>query len=249
LLNFINILKNKYCKQRCRGHCRVRAANELCTDKHMFHSSTWTSSIHRRRGQQGQAPFVQARWHCAESTCSKPIFQVFQFFQRYVTRVSYEYCKSRSGCYICCNGYTLMLQTPLPNVSFVFFRHMFQACFIRPDVAYILHICCKCFIWTLLCFAMVANIFFLVFHTYVVSVSYRYYKSRFGVAHVALEPICNSHLLQLLGLPAVRAQDTKWRRPRYGHVTQCGASTHMMQERASRRPDARHSGPICYRPY
>jgi hypothetical protein len=113
----------------------------------------------------------------------------------------------------------------------------------------VLHICCKCFIWTLLFFTMAANIFFLVFHTYIASVSYRYYKSRFGVAHVALEPICNSHLLQLLGLPAVRAQDTKWRRPRYGHLTQCGASTHMMQERASRRPDARRSGPICYRPY
>ena len=40
---------------------------------------------------------------------------------------------------------------------------------------------------------------FQLFRTYVASVSSRCYKSRSGVAHVAVGPICGSHLLQLLG--------------------------------------------------
>jgi hypothetical protein len=39
----------------------------------------------------------------------KITFQVFQKFHRYVASVSYGYYKSRSGCYICCNGCTCML--------------------------------------------------------------------------------------------------------------------------------------------
>jgi hypothetical protein len=61
-------------------------------------------------------------------TCCKPMFQVFQVFQMYISIVSCGCCKSRSGCCICCNGYTHMLQTSISNVSSVF-----------------LHICCKCF--------------------------------------------------------------------------------------------------------
>ena len=48
-------------------------------------------------------------------------------FKRYVTSISYGYCKSRSGCCTCCNSCTLMLQASVLNVSSVF-----------SDV------CCKC---------------------------------------------------------------------------------------------------------
>jgi hypothetical protein len=48
-------------------------------------------------------------------------------FQSYVASVSYRYCKTRSGCCTCCNGYARMVQVYVPNVSSV------------SDV------CCKCF--------------------------------------------------------------------------------------------------------
>jgi hypothetical protein len=109
----------------------------------------------------------------------------------------------------------------VPNVSAVFRRvlHLFYL-----GVAYVSHICCKCFIRMLhmfhtyvarvsseccICFAMTTHMFswcfrrmlqvFQLFWTYVASVSSRCCKSRSGVAHVAVEPICNSRLLQLLG--------------------------------------------------
>jgi hypothetical protein len=46
---------------------------------------------------------------CAENACCKRMFQVFQMFQRYVAIVSYECCKSRLKCCICCNGCTHIL--------------------------------------------------------------------------------------------------------------------------------------------
>ena len=50
------------------------------------------------------------------------LFQLIQIFKSYVASVLYGYCKSRSGCCICCNGYTRMLQASVPNVSSVFFH-------------------------------------------------------------------------------------------------------------------------------
>jgi hypothetical protein len=65
-----------------------------------------------------EPPFVQATSRCyAESACCK---QMFQMFYRYVASVSYGYCKSRSGCCICCNGCARMLQGFIPNVSSIF---------------------------------------------------------------------------------------------------------------------------------
>jgi hypothetical protein len=46
-------------------------------------------------------------------------------FQRYVATVVYQCCKSRSGCYTCCNGYIRC------------FKCMFQMFYLFPDV------CCK----------------------------------------------------------------------------------------------------------
>jgi hypothetical protein len=64
---------------------------------------------------------------CAlESACCKRLF--FQMFHRYVVIVSCECCKSRSGCCICCNGCTLMLQAFIPNVSSVFSGRVLQLC-------------------------------------------------------------------------------------------------------------------------
>ena len=82
-------------------------------------------------------------------------------FQRYVASVSFGCYKSILECCICCNGYTCMLQAYVPNVSSVF-RRMLQMCLF--DVAYVSHICCKCFIWMLH-----------MFHTYGVSVCSKYF--------------------------------------------------------------------------
>jgi hypothetical protein len=43
----------------------------------------------------------------------------FRCYQRYVASVSYECCKSRSGCYICCKCFRGILQVFVQNISFV----------------------------------------------------------------------------------------------------------------------------------
>jgi hypothetical protein len=70
------------------------------------------------------------------------MFQVLYMLQRYVISVSYGCCKSGSGCCLCCNGCTRILQTSVPNVSSVF-----------------LDVCCKCFILILRIFSMVFQVF------------------------------------------------------------------------------------------
>jgi hypothetical protein len=68
--------------------------------------------------------------------------------------------------------------------------------------------CCMCLQWLHICFQVfsgVCNCFrcmlqvFKPFWMYVASVSSRCYKSRYGVAHVAMGLPCRIHLLQLLG--------------------------------------------------
>jgi hypothetical protein len=97
----------------------------------------------------------------AESVCCKHMLQVLQMFQRYIARVLYRCCKSRSRCCTCCNGYTRMIQVYVRNVLYV------------SDV------CCKCFIcmlqkyiWMLHIHACCKRMFqvFQVFHTYVACV-------------------------------------------------------------------------------
>jgi hypothetical protein len=93
-------------------------------------------------------------------------------FQRCVTTASYRCCKSKSGCCICCNGYTRMLQMSVPNVSSVFLDISCKCVYL--DVACVLHICCTCFIWMLHMLAMAFKCFSgvsQVFQTYVVNVS------------------------------------------------------------------------------
>jgi hypothetical protein len=75
----------------------------------------------------------------------------------HVASVSCGCCKSRSGCCICCNGYTRMLQASVPNISvvsdeccmcFIWVLHMFHTVLqvFHPDVAYFFHAYGKCFI-------------------------------------------------------------------------------------------------------
>jgi hypothetical protein len=76
---------------------------------------------------------------CAESTCCKCTFWMFQMFHRYVAIISYGCCKSRLRCCICCNSCTCMLQAFVPVFSDVCCKCVYL------DVAYVLHRCCKCF--------------------------------------------------------------------------------------------------------
>jgi hypothetical protein len=128
----------------------------------------------------------------AESACYK------RMFQRYIANVSYGCCKSGSGCCICCDGCTCMLQAFVLNV-FICFLDVCCKC-VHLDVAYILHIRCKCFICILCMFVMFFKCFqvflqvfqmyvssvlsVICFRLYVKSVASRRFKSRSRVTRV-----------------------------------------------------------------
>jgi hypothetical protein len=71
-------------------------------------------------------------------------FKCFQMFQRCVTSVSHRCCKSRSGCCICCNDDTRMLQVCVLNVSFVYQKHIISV-FILGVAISTLHMFCNGF--------------------------------------------------------------------------------------------------------
>jgi hypothetical protein len=54
-----------------------------------------------------------------------------------VSSISYGYCKSRSGCRICCNGCICMLQAFVPNVSFVFHTYVVGICCLSGGCVYL----------------------------------------------------------------------------------------------------------------
>jgi hypothetical protein len=137
-----------------------------------------------------------------------------------------------------------------PQCFICFFRHMLQVCFIQmlhmfhTYVASVSFGCCVCFamdthvfFW---CFRRMLQVFQL-FRTYIASVSSRCCKSKSGVAHVIIGPICSSHLLQLLALlhaRGCRGGATVRRRDTERHRIRCGLSPHVkqaQQPRASRR--------------
>jgi hypothetical protein len=95
-------------------------------------------------------------------------------FHKYVASVLDGYCKSKSGCCICCNGCTHMLQASVPNVSSVFSDICCMCVYL--DVAYVSHNCCNSFIWMLRRFAMVfkhfSGVFLQIFQKHVSSVSF-----------------------------------------------------------------------------
>ena len=78
-------------------------------------------------------------------------------FHRYVASVSYGYYKSRSGCCICYNGCTRILQASVLTVSSGFQTYVISMFIL--DVAYVSHICCKCFTWMSHMLAMVFKCF------------------------------------------------------------------------------------------
>jgi hypothetical protein len=106
--------------------------------------------------------------------CCKRLFQMFQLFQMDVVHVL-------SGC---CIYFTVVLQVFHPDVAYVF-THMLQV--FHLEVAYVLQ-------WLHTCFRCILQVFQL-FWTYIANVSFRCCKSRSGVAHVAVEPICSGCLL------------------------------------------------------
>jgi hypothetical protein len=52
----------------------------------------------------------------------------FFFYVSEIAIVLDECCKSRLECYICCNGYTHILQMSVPNVSSMFLDVLLQVC-------------------------------------------------------------------------------------------------------------------------
>jgi hypothetical protein len=62
-------------------------------------------------------------------------------FHRYVANVLYGYCKSRSRCRICCNGYTCMFQLYVLSVFICFIRMLqvfnLDVAKVCLDVAYV----------------------------------------------------------------------------------------------------------------
>jgi hypothetical protein len=102
--------------------------------------------------------FAQIARRCyAESAYCKRMFQVFQVFHMHVASVSRGYC-------IYCHGYTRMLQVYCSK-CFSFFEHMLQVFYL--NVAYVSHICYKCFIWMLYCFTHMLQVFHLDVIAYV----------------------------------------------------------------------------------
>ena len=86
-------------------------------------------------------------------------------------------------------AYTCLLQ------EYIFKRFKCFICMLQVfhlDIAYVLQ-------WLHTCFSSVSDVSCKCFQTYVVSVSSGCCKSRSSVAHVAMEPIGHSHLLQMLG--------------------------------------------------
>jgi hypothetical protein len=123
--------------------------------------------------RNGEPPFLQAMWHCAESTYCKRMFQVFQIFHLSVACVSSGYCKSRLNvahvamtihvCYKCMfQMFRLFLETYVACV-FIWTLHMLHMCamtfhvFLGVSAKYFrclfqvfhlsIDICRKCFIW------------------------------------------------------------------------------------------------------
>jgi len=156
---------------------------------------------------------AKSRFGCC--ICLQWLWSVLQVLQTFVASVSCGCCKSRTRCCICCNGYTPMLFQMFQLIQtcskyFSWFRrmlHVFYLC-----VAYVSHLCCKCFIRMLhmfshiccICFAMATHVFFScfrcmlqvfqLFRTYVANVSSRLCKSRSCVTHVIRRLLTESGL-------------------------------------------------------
>ena len=95
------------------------------------------------------------------SSVSEACFKCFICLLLYVASVVSECFKSRSGYCICYNGCTRMLQRSVTNVSSVFSDECCKCVYL--NVVYVLHICCKYFVWMWLMFYNGFQVFFNVF--------------------------------------------------------------------------------------
>jgi hypothetical protein len=102
---------------------------------------------------------------------------IFHVFRMYIAIISCGCCKSRSRCCTCCNSCVRMLQRFVFNVSLVFF--MYVASMFYLDVAYVSHICCKCFIWILCMFCNGFQVFFWCFFASVSEACFKYFHLLF----------------------------------------------------------------------
>jgi hypothetical protein len=124
-------------------------------------------------------------------------------FYKYVTSVLYECCKSRSGYCICYNGCTWMLQASIPNASSVFSDACYKCIYL--DIAFISHICCKCFMKMFRLFAMVSSISasvsdtcfkcFICLQRYVTSDASEYFKTRHMFCNTTSAVVFNERIM------------------------------------------------------
>ena len=115
--------------------------------------------------------------------CCKCMLKCFRCYHMYAASVSYGYCKSRSGCCICCKCFRGMLKAFVQNVSSVsdvccrrfrsrcctYFTHMFQE--YVPNISIVSVLCCnKCFhVASCKCFIQMLH----MFHTHVAIVCFK----------------------------------------------------------------------------
>jgi hypothetical protein len=93
------------------------------------------NSTRRRSSIRKQQGDVALKEHVA-SLCFRDFKGTLQVFHM-------DVAKNRSGCYICYNGCTRMLQASVSNVLSVFSDVCCNSVYL--SVAYVSHICCKCF--------------------------------------------------------------------------------------------------------
>ena len=139
----------------------------------------WRAPKHSQARTQSP-PRCSVHFSDVASVC----FKCFRCFICMLQVFHVDVAKSRSGCCICCNGYTRMLQAFVPNVLAI------------SDG------CCTCFICVLHMFhtyvASVSSECCIYFHTYVESVSSRCCVCFAMSTHVF--PSCFERMLQMFPL-------------------------------------------------
>jgi hypothetical protein len=122
--------------------CRLRAPPSRCLQES-------SGCCLRQTPHYDEPPFSQAVRRCCDVLKTHVAKVCYKCF-RWMLQNKSEYC-------ICCNSCTRMLQSFVPNVSYVFRTYCCKCVYL--NVAYVSHICCKCFIWILHIFAIAPKCF------------------------------------------------------------------------------------------
>jgi hypothetical protein len=174
------------------GHCRVAA--------YEHHRATTSGELHVPTSLHSPS---SKEMFCAKLYVASICFKCFKCFRVMLQVCSYGCCKSISGCCICCNGCTRMLQTSVLKVSFVFLR-MLQVCLSEYVCCKLLfskfhlffYVCCKCVylnvVYVYNGFKCFSGAFgsgsdpcfkcFICFQTYIAIVASSCFKTRLSVA-------------------------------------------------------------------